>query len=74
MNGFLKFFLVLFVLVFILQKSNFVEKKTVVDSRFGGTRDEYNFNPDNLGKYICSIPEKIMNIPNTLKGENPLKK
>ena len=49
----------LFITVFILQQSNFIEMKKVPDPRLGVAKEEYRMNWNNVVDYVEKIPEKI---------------
>ena len=57
--GKLFFLIVLFVVVFILQQSHFIETKKVVDQRIGVAEDQYNVNWNNLKDYLQDLPENL---------------
>jgi len=55
----LSFLFILFVAVFILQQSHFIEAKKVMDPRLGVAEDQYSISWNNLKDYVLDIPEKI---------------
>lgn len=62
MNKFLLILAILFVVFFIGQQSHFIEKKSVLDDRIGVTREEYQFNWNNVTKYVNDIPNKVKSL------------
>lgn len=59
MNKFVGVLIVIFLILFVIQQSNVIEKKTVRDQGLGVNRDEYHLNLDNLRDYLNDIPGKI---------------
>ena len=56
------FLIVMFVVAFVLQQSNFIVEKKVTDPRLGVKESEYHISWDNLKSYIQDIPEKVKDL------------
>ena len=74
MSGFLKFLIIAFVVLFVIQQSNLFEKTRILDPRFASERDEYRINWNNLISYISNIPENIKLLFNNIKQSIPYKR
>lgn len=59
MGKFISILLIVFIVFFIVQQSNLMETKKVMDARLGVATEQYSVNWDNLGKYFIEIKKKI---------------
>ena len=56
------FLIILFLIIFIVQQSNLIEAKKVMDARLGVATEEFHLNWDNLQKYLDNIPKETKKI------------
>ncbi len=56
------FLLILVLVIFIIQDSHLIVKRTVTDDFLGASREEYYFQWNNFLSYWKEIPQKIISV------------
>jgi len=66
MNRFFLILLLIFLIGFVMQQSQVVERVKVVDPVLRVPKEEYHVNMENLTDYLGSIPDKTENFVKTV--------